>query len=645
MNTSKKKIFLPLTLLILVLLIGGLSAVSADPGILYVNNATGNDSWNGQSVTFNSSTGDGPKLSIKNATGSVDNNGLINIADGLYTGENNTNISISKNLTIIGQSQSGTIINAENMARIFSIQSDVTVTIKNLTLTGGDANFAGAILNTGNLSIVNCTFTNSAADSAGAIGNQGVMDITGSTFQENTADAREYGGFGGAIFNDNLGILTISHSTFQQNTALAYGGAIVNGGTLNILDTIFSNNNAAYFVGGAIYNYGNLSVSESNFTSNYAPLGGAIFHQGDDSNPVSITVHSSTFSQNNAGEGGAFYIYGGDYNHNIIEFCRIVENIATSGNAIAIPYGSVNATRNWWGNNDPEFSSLISGTSDYNPWIVMTLTANPSTINNTQSSLITASFNYLWNGSTLTPLDPLLGHIPDGTPVNFQTDLGTIGSKNVDKTTLGGFATVTLIANELAGTATLNATTDQLTMYQHVLINPTSSLYLNITPGKTNPVAGDTVTYTLKVGNYGPDPAENVVMTYMVPDGLEFVGASDDVGNIWTYDPSTRTITWTLGTVPKGDPSLNLTLRVLMAGNFLINPILSTTTYDPTLNTNTHSLSIYAAPNTTNQVNAATVTAANENTVGMQTTGAPIAPLALGIIVVLGGLVTTRRKN
>lgn len=634
--------------MILVLLIGGLSAVSADSSILYVNNATGNDSWNGQSATFNSSTGDGPKLSIKNATESVDNNGLINIADGLYTGDNNTGIQISKNLTIIGQSQSGTIINAENMARIFSIQSDVTVTIKNLTLTGGDANFAGAILNTGNLSIVNCTFTNSAADSAGAIGNQGVMDITGSTFQQNTADAREYGGFGGAIFNDNLGILTISHSTFNENTAFLYGGAIMNGGTLNVLETIFSNNNATYpeyGVGGAIYNYGNLNILGGNFTSNYAPLGGAIFHQGDDSNPINLTVSSSTFTENKANQGGAFYIYGGDSNHNIIEFCRIVGNIATSGSAIAIPYGSVNATRNWWGNNDPEFSSLISGTSDYNPWIVMTLTASPSTINNTQSSLITASFNYLWNGSILTPLDPLLGHIPDGTPVNFQNDLGTIGSKNVDKTTSGGFATVTLIANELAGTANLNATTDQLTMYQHVLINPTSSLYLNITPSKTNPVAGDTVTYTLKVGNYGPDPAENVVMTYRIPDGLEFAGASDDVGNTWTYDPSTRTITWTLGTVPKGDPSLNLTLRVLMAGNYLINPLLSTTTYDPTLNTNTQSLSIYAATNTNNQVNAATVTTANENTVGMQTTGAPLAPLALGFIVVLGGLLTTRRKN
>ena len=269
--------------MILVLLIGGLSAVSADSGILYVNNATGNDSWNGQSATFNSSTGDGPKLSIKNATESVDNNGLINIADGLYTGDNNTGIQISKNLTIIGQSQSGTIINAQNQAQIFSIQSDVTVTIKNLTLTGGDADFAGALLNKGNLSIVDCTFTNSAADCAGAIGNQGVMDITGSTFQQNTADAREYGGYGGAIFNDNLGILTISHSTFNENTAFLYGGAIMNGGTLNILDTIFSSNNATYpeyGVGGAIYNYGNLSVSGGNFTSNYAPLGGGYFPSG-----------------------------------------------------------------------------------------------------------------------------------------------------------------------------------------------------------------------------------------------------------------------------------------------------------------------------------------------------------------------------
>lgn len=626
----------------LVILIGGLSAVSADSSILYVNNATGNDSWNGQSATFNSSTGDGPKLSIKNATESVDNNGLINIADGLYTGDNNTDIQISKNMTLIGQSQSGTIINAQNQARIFIIQSDTTVTIKNLTLTNADADYAGAILNAGNLTIVDCTFSNSAADSGGAIWNQGVMDITGSTFQQNTADAREYCGFGGAIYNDNVGILTISHSTFNENTAFLYGGAIMNGGTLNILDTIFSSNNATYpeyGVGGAIYNYGNLNIFGGNFTNNYAPLGGAIFHQGDDSNPVNLTVSSSTFTENKASQGGAFYIYGGDSNLNIIEFCCIVGNIATSGSAIAIPYGSVNATRNWWGNNDPEFSSLISGTSDYNPWIVMTLTANPSTINNTQSSLITASFNNLWNGTALTPLDPLLGHIPDGTPVNFQTDLGTIGSKNVDKTTLNGFATVTLIASELAGTANLNATTDQLTMYQHVLINPTSSLYLNITPSITNPVAGDTVTYTLKVGNYGPDPAENVIMTYRIPDGLEFAGASDDIGNTWTYDPNTRTITWTLGTVPKGDPSLKLSLLVLSAGNYLINPTLSTTTYDPTLNTNTQSLSVNAATTINTQVNAAT-----ENTVGMQTTGVPIAPLALGIISILGGIVATRRK-
>ena len=52
----------------------------------------------------------GPKKSIKNATGTVSDGGIVNIADGVYSGENNNNITLDKNMTIQGQSREGTII-------------------------------------------------------------------------------------------------------------------------------------------------------------------------------------------------------------------------------------------------------------------------------------------------------------------------------------------------------------------------------------------------------------------------------------------------------------------------------------------------------------------------------------------------------
>jgi uncharacterized repeat protein (TIGR01451 family) len=161
-----------------------------------------------------------------------------------------------------------------------------------------------------------------------------------------------------------------------------------------------------------------------------------------------------------------------------------------------------------------------------------------------------------------------------------------------------------------------------------------SGLYLQITPSEKDPVVGETVIYTLKVGNKGPDAAKDVVMTYKIPEGLEFVGANVDTGT-YTYDPATRTITWTLGDVPVGDPYMWLSLRIVEAGQYLLNPTLSTSTFDPTLNSNLQSININAQEETT--VRAA-------GTIGMQTTGAPLSGIAIAILLVLGGLVGTRRN-
>ncbi len=425
---------------------------------------------------------------------------MVNIADGVYSGNGNTNITIDRNMTIQGQSQAGTIINGTGNNWIFNIQPGITVTLENLTLTNGyTTDVGGAIYNLGNLTVNNCNFTQNQAIRGGAIYNSGNLMVNNCTFSNNQASID-----GGVIWNyvnSGSSTCTINQSTFINNTA-NYGGAIMNydirGSLTCIINQSTFTDNHAYYNGGAIRNYN--------------------FAEGS----LNYTIFQSTFTDNHADiNGGAIQNYNEGSMICSINFSRFYNNTATSrGNAIYNNGGSVNAENNWWGSNDPTFSTLITGEVDYSPWLYLTFSADPLSIPQGSSSTLTASFNQNTDGTNITQLDPANGHIPDGSPVTFTTTLGNVGSKSVLKYTFNGIATATLRADEAAGDAVVG----------------------------------------------------------LLADG---------------------------------------------------QPLTSTITITP------------ASAATTTSVNAATAT----NTVGMQTTGAPIAPLAIGILSVLGGLAATRKKQ
>ena len=248
----------------------GISNVSAAGNTVYVNASGGNDSWDGLSATH-SGTLSGPKLSIKNATGTIDADGTVNIADGQYTGENNTEITINKNMYIQGQSETGTIINGTGTNWIFQINPGITLNILNLTLTNGTATNGSAIYNDG-----------------------GTVNVTGINFTDNSAN-----NYGGAIYN-NGGTVNVTGSIFTGNTNPNRGGAIYNSGILNVTSSTFTGNSANNYGGadgGAICNSGgDLNVTDSNFTVNTANSGGgAISNSGGD-----LNVTGSTFTGNSA---------------------------------------------------------------------------------------------------------------------------------------------------------------------------------------------------------------------------------------------------------------------------------------------------------------------------------------------------------
>ncbi len=421
---TKLILFLGLIVFSSIILSGAASATPINNNSTIYVSTQGNDTWNGLSATYNNTTKYGPKQSIRSAINTVADDGIIYIANGIY---NTSNININTNMTIIGESQTRTIINANRQGDILNINPGVRLTLENLTLENGDAYNGGAIDNQGALIIKDCTLQNNTASNyGGAINNDAVYGnatatvnnskflnnnatdggaiinngdqgnakatIIGNTFLNNSAIY-----VGGAIFNSgDLGyaISTINNNTFIGNHAKGYygsGGAIDNAGdhgnaTATINNNIFLSNSATY-VGGAIENtgfYGNdiaTTVNNNTFTDNNATDGGAIINDGDHGNDTATTVNNDTFIDNNAINGGAISD-AGDYGNVTATITNNIlsNNTATDGGGIdnSGDYGNLTATlnHNTFLNNTASEGGAIINDGDHGNQITAIITNN-----------------------------------------------------------------------------------------------------------------------------------------------------------------------------------------------------------------------------------------------------------------------------
>ena len=154
-----------------------------------------------------------------------------------------------------------------------------------------------------------------------------------------------------------------------------------------------------------------------------------------------------------------------------------------------------------------------------------------------------------------------------------------------------------------------------------------------------NPKVGKTSTITYKLGNKGPDNANNVTMTIPLPSGFT---VSKITGNgKWTYNSAHNTITWTLTNVAVGNQYLYISGKTNTNGFYVFGSNITSETY----NLNTEGITpititaIYPTiPTNSTIVNAATTT------IPMQHTGIPIAVLILGILSLVGGSILSRKK-
>ncbi|MDI6723158.1 MAG: hypothetical protein QMD61_00775 [Methanobacterium sp.] len=444
-----------LTLLLLTGMVLFMAMGSASAADTYVNATLTTGTHTGESWenAFNT---------IQEGITGVTNNGTVFLAAGNYNGTGNKDIDVSKSFTLQGAGKENTIIDAENTNNILDIY-DGTITIKDLTIRNGyESGWGGAIGNLGTLTIINCNFENNRATiGGGAIytGENpwypeqiGTCNITGCTFTGNSAS-----GDGGAIYN-NRGTLTVTGSTFTGNTVDnnldSCAGAIYNGyGTLTVKDCVFTDNTATGAGGGAILNWGTCTITGSIFTGNTAMYAGAIYNRAFTSEG-SLTVTGCNIASNSASwDGGVFYNWGTLIAH----FNRIIGNTATNfGNAIYnAGSGSADAENNWWGNNTgPNTSNLFVGPVYADPWLVLNIYADPSTIYTGQTSTITANVYMDSNGNN---------HSGDaaqffsGPNITLTTDLGTIGSNSITVPWVLGQAVRPLLANEGPGVANVTA--------------------------------------------------------------------------------------------------------------------------------------------------------------------------------------------
>ncbi len=272
-------------------------------------------------------------------------------------------INTSDKITIIGDNVETTIIDGDQVDRVFHILSG-TVSISGVTIQNGKSfrpkeyfslnQDGGGIYNSGNLTLIHCIITQNRIGTwssysnhgdGGGIYNTGTLTITGCTLSYNHAgDGRNfvyssYSGHAGGIYNS--GVLTIANSSICNNKSGSheggrYGGVAGDGGgiynhedgkaTLTNCDisdnSTGSGGSAARGAcsggkGGGIYNGGGLTLNNcvinNNTTGNggfgggdgmggpgWGGFGGGIYNSGE----KETTLTNCTISNNSTGNGG-----------------------------------------------------------------------------------------------------------------------------------------------------------------------------------------------------------------------------------------------------------------------------------------------------------------------------------------------------
>lgn len=222
---------------------------------------------------------------------------VITLPSGFYlltlagAGEDNAatgDLDILGNVIISGARATTTIIDGNDLDRVFQILPGVAVSLDSLSITNGDSGGAPG----------------------GGVSNAGILDVVKSVVVSNTAGASG----GGGIFSGGSAVLpavlSVLQSTVEQNNAEeGHGGGIHNAAFSSvILDKSTVSGNSATDPsgsrGGGIYNAGAaMSLTNSTISGNSLPGATGLSGGGIDSGANPTDLQNVTITNNSVGGG------------------------------------------------------------------------------------------------------------------------------------------------------------------------------------------------------------------------------------------------------------------------------------------------------------------------------------------------------
>lgn len=180
---------------------------------------------------------------------------------------------------------------------------------------------------------------------------------------------------------------------------------------------------------------------------------------------------------------------------------------------------AVNAENNWWGcNAGPGNAGCDSVTGagaamvDFNPWLVLGVSAAPNPIAPFGTSNVTADMRHNSDGTDTSAS----GTVPL-TPVAFSATQGTMSPTT--GTITAGQAMSTFTSNS-GNSGTACATVDNQLVCTAVAVIQQADLAITKTDGVASVGAGGMLTYTIVASNAGPSNAPGSLVTDTFPAGL-----------------------------------------------------------------------------------------------------------------------------
>ncbi len=252
-------------------------------------------------------------------------------------------VTINKDLVVIGNDSLSTIISGGGAIRCLEIDNEVY--IEGIRFIDGVISNSGGAINvdqTGNLTLFACHFQNNQAGAGGAVNNHytGNTEIYNCSFYGNLALNGNFGG--GAISisfgNTSVNTIIIDNCTFVKNEVRKTNSGDAVAGAIRFLGSAATVSNCTFDQ--------NLVTG----TNSSARKGGGIFGSGASIYPLDLTIENCsftnhTFSSTGSGQcrGGGFCIEG-DANATLsVRKCLIENNHISTAGAQALGGGFYNS--------------------------------------------------------------------------------------------------------------------------------------------------------------------------------------------------------------------------------------------------------------------------------------------------------------